>query len=51
MTLAMSHTKQLKCTVGKECKGEEMDACIMCGLNASDDEETDISIESNKCIY
>ena len=47
----MPHTKQLIDTVGKECKGEEMDACIMCSLTATDDEETEISMEFSKCMH
>ena len=50
MTLAMYHTKQLFVNVGKECKGEEMDTCIICGLTAND-EETEISMESSKCLH
>ena len=48
--MAKYHTKQVIDTVRKECKGEEMDACIMSGLTASDDEETEISMESSKCM-
>ena len=39
--MAVTHTKQLT-LFGKECKGEEMDACSMCGLIVSDGEERDI---------
>ena len=36
---------------GKERKGGEMDACIICGLTASDGDETEVSMESNKCMH